>query len=152
MRWTVVIFAITAAIIVMSSVLFVLVSAGAKQAQTLALAESTNQSLNSPVVRQGLFALGIPTYGEVSCSDSFTHPASIPVTMSYQTPPRSCSVFVNEKLLYTQTRLRPQCTTLCPYEDFTISLSVEGLDVRDPQNIRVCCNTLCHERTLAPVC
>ena len=154
MNYRVVFFIIAMAIVVMGSVLFFVISAGARTTQAEVLRQADRTDLESDFVRKGLFALGQPSYesAEHACVAPFGDDVYVTLVMDYHAVPRSCTVFVNSKLLRTERDLRPECIGECPYTDFDRTLYVGLLDTRDRHTVRVCCNEVCISKELPAQC
>jgi hypothetical protein len=154
MNYRVLFFTIAIVFISLGSVLFFVISAGAKQTQNAVLEQSERVGLNQELVKKGLFAFGQPSYftNNHSCTPPFADEVYATLVMSYETTPRSCSIFVNGKLIHTEYNLKPECIGQCPYEDFSRTIYVDKLDVRDNHEIEMCCNGICIEKGLSAVC
>lgn len=154
MNFRVIFFIIGITIVLMGSVLFFVVSSGAKNAQTAVLKNADDVTRESSSVTKGLFELGEPSFLSTnhSCSSDFVEETYITLIMSYQNTPRSCSVFVNERITGSYRNLRPDCRGECPYEDYSRTLFIDHLDVRDNHDVRVCCNDICVKKELDALC
>lgn len=154
MNYRVIVLFVTIAIVLMSSALFVIFSTGAKQAQLAVISDAQQADLSSDTVNKGLFVFEQPSYmtQNHSCEAPFKDDVYTSLVMSYQTTPRSCSIFVNGELIRTQSDLRPDCRGQCPYEDFSLTTYIGNLDVRDTHNIEICCNDICIQKELDPQC
>ena len=151
MNYRVLFFIIGISIMLMGSTLFFIAGSGAKQAQQATLAQTGSESAS---VVKGLFAVRGVSYAQAppACSAPFTDDAYATLTMHYLNPPRSCEVFVNERLVSTQRSLRPSCIGECPNEEFDRTIHLGMLDVRDRHSVRVCCNDICVSEELSAVC
>lgn len=154
MNYRVVFFVIGVTIALMGAVLFFAVSGGAKAVQQQAIGQAQQSGLDNAFVSKGLFSLGNPSYAQVntSCSAPFENDAYVTLVMHYLNTPRSCEVFVNDRLQQVRRDLRPSCIGSCPNEEFDRTLHIGLLDVRDNHEVRVCCNDVCVEKPLASVC
>lgn len=138
----------------MGSVLFFVVSAGAKNAQQQVLLTQEDRALSNDAVVKGIFSVGEPAFqtAQHSCSVPFLDQAYVNVNMLYLDPPRSCTLFVNDKYVKTDRDLKPDCIRECPAGEFARTYSLGFLDVRDSHEVRVCCNDICIEKALPKVC
>lgn len=154
MNFRVVFFVIAFTIMIMGSVLFFVVSGGAKSAQIAVLDSSSQATLENQAVVRGLFELGDPSFFSLnhSCTHTFGDEAYITLITHYHNPPRTCTIFVNERLTNTHRNLRPDCIRECPNEAFSRTLFIDYLDVRDNHDVRVCCDDVCIRKTLPALC
>lgn len=154
MNYRVIFFTVTMALLVMGSVLFFVISIGAKSTQNQVLRQADMTGLDSDFVRKGLFAIGQPAYETQnhSCVAPFSDDAYATLVMDYHAVPRSCTVFVNGRLMRTERDLRPECIGECPYTDFDRTLYIGSLDTRDSHSVRVCCNDVCITKQLPAAC
>lgn len=154
MNYRVLFFVIGTTLALMGGVLFFAVSGGAKAVQQHAIGQAQQSDLDNAFVSKGLFALGSPSYAQVnnSCSAPFQRDAYVTLVLHYLNTPRSCEVFVNDRLQHVHRDLRPSCVGSCPNEEFDRTLHLGLLDVRDNHRVRVCCNEVCIAKPLASVC
>ncbi|MFT4250334.1 MAG: hypothetical protein ACMXYD_03160 [Candidatus Woesearchaeota archaeon] len=154
MNYRVVFFIIAITLVVMGSVLFFVISSGAKGAQTVVLTQSESVSFDNDAVNKGLFTVGTPSFftQNHSCRAGFMDDVYVSVSMLYSNPPRSCSFFVNDRYVRTQRDLQPSCVGSCPSGEFSRTFLIDELDVRDSHTLRVCCNDICTQRRIAAVC
>ena len=154
MNYRILFFIVGISLFLMGSVLFFVVSSGAKTVQTHALDQAAQSSLESDFIRKGLFALGEITYAQTPpvCAAPFVDDAYATLAMHYHNPPRSCELFVNGRLELVERNLRPSCVGECPNEEFYRTLHVGLLDVRDNHDVRVCCNDVCISTSVKAAC
>lgn len=155
MNYKVLAFVIALSIVLMGSVLFVVVSQGAQTAKQEVLAQQAELGLHSPTVQRGLFSFTTPTYAvqNVSCNTPpFMQEAYINLVLRYRETPRSCSYWVNDRYVRTDRELAPNCVRECPVGEFSRSTPLGEYDMRDLHKVRVCCNDICVEAALQPLC
>lgn len=154
MNYKVLFFAIGLSLFLMGMVLFFVVSAGARQASDEIIAQQQDRSLSNPAITKAVFEIGLPGYANEphACKVPFSEHAYINLVTTYQQVPSSCSAFVNQRHAGTHRDLRPDCIGQCPYEEFSRTLPLGELDVRDTHVVRICCGDICLEQVLAPLC
>ena len=154
MNYRVVFFLIAITLLIMGSVIFFVLTSGAKQVQSATLAQSDAASLDSDAFNQGLFVLDQPSFftQDHSCRAGFVDDVYVSVGMLYSNPPRMCSFFVNDRYVKSERNLQPSCVGSCPSGEFSRTFLVDALDVRDSHVVRVCCNDVCSQRRLEALC
>ena len=155
MNYKVLAFCIALAIFLMGSVLFFVVSQGAKQTQQEVLAQQAEFSLTNPTVTRGLFTTTAPNYAfeHRLCSEPpFVQEAYINLVLRYRQTPRSCTFWVNDRYVQTVRDLAPSCIHECPVGEFSRTIPLGEHDIRDSHTVRICCNDICIEQTLRRGC
>ncbi len=155
MNYKVLAFVIGLSVALMGSVLFFVVSQGAKTAQQEVLSQQEELTLTNPQVTRGLFTLSRPSFIDpaLSCtSPPFRDDAVVSAVFLYRQPPRSCTFWVNGAYIKTVRDLAPSCIHECPVGEFSRVFSLGAYDIRDPHVVRMCCNDICIEQSFERVC
>jgi len=154
MNYKIVAFTIALAVVLMSSVLFFVVSIAAKQAQTEVFRQQEDLQLNNPLVTQGLFGVSTPDFATITSCDAppFMQEAYVNLVLRYREVPRSCTYWVNDRYVRTERDLAPSCIHECPVGEFSRTVALGEYDVRDNHVVKVCCNDICVERSLQSSC
>ena len=155
MNYKILAFAIALSVVLMGSVLFFVVSHGAKHTQQQVLTQQSNLELTNPTVTRGLFSVATPSYAfeDVSCSQPpFMQEAYVNLVLRYRETPRSCTFWVNDRYILTERDLAPSCVRECPVGEFSRTIPLGEHDVRDRHVVRICCNDICVEQPLRNIC
>ncbi len=139
---------------VMGSVLVFVVAKGARIAQNKVYSDVGERSLYDNVVNDALFSIGKGAFETLngSCPASFRESVYLNIYFEYGLTPSSCALFINDKLSLTIQDLEPDCRIQCPATSFARTIALQGLDVREPQRIKVCCDGTCLEDEVISTC
>lgn len=142
-------------IVALSAVLFFVLGNSAQQAQLVVFGQAAQSDLDNEFVTKGLFSLGEPSYADLnmSCSSPYKNDAYVNVILQYNAPPRSCEVFVNDRIIYVDRSLEPSCIGgSCQGEEYDRTFHLGEIDIRDDHSIQVCCNSRCITKEIDSVC
>ncbi len=154
MNYRVLFFIIAMAALLMGSVLFFVVSSGAKYASNEVLAQQQGIGLDSPSVTKGAFTLGTPTFDNTSftCNAPYTDVAYVSLILQYHAIPQSCTAFVDGRFQTDVQNLTPDCIGSCPYTDFARTIPLGPTDTRENHTVKMCCDGICVKKTLEGIC